>query len=470
MPTFIPARGRTLHVGGVCINRKFEAPANQPCSNVSRTSRPTRSSPVRSRPRRPSASSTRRARPCSSTRPTTSSTRTAAPTCSPSSTAATGGGRPTSSGLSRRLTEAGRPSSSTPSRALLSRGWKFSLRPCRTVVSGCRCTRRPGKRSRSTWPTATAPSSSSAGASSPAGPRTCTELPGATLPPELFNRTGDNWRGLFSIAEAAGGEWPERARAGGDGGDQRGGQQSHPAAAGSHLADLRREEGRAHAHEGPAGRPEENRGGAMGGGEQRPRDQCATGCGKSSRGSCRGPQIPKRRRRSAAPVNGGRGKAPPSKGYTEDHLREAWRRYLDRETPSETRQSGRACGGPPRRGPPDAAADAICAAAGRETGCNGHRYGKEEGAHNGHGPARALDRPGGEPTPSGEADRHEPGVPDRSALRTSRCGRPTPPTRRRRPPSSPRSSLMRATASSPSTLRPPRCRASGRGLRIYRAG
>ena len=38
------------------------------------------------------------------------------------------------------------------------------------------------------------------------------ELPGVTLPPELFNRTGDNWRGLFSIAEAAGGEWPERAK------------------------------------------------------------------------------------------------------------------------------------------------------------------------------------------------------------------------------------------------------------------
>ena len=26
------------------------------------------------------------------------------------------------------------------------------------------------------------------------------------------NRTGDNWRGLFSIAEPAGGEWPERAK------------------------------------------------------------------------------------------------------------------------------------------------------------------------------------------------------------------------------------------------------------------
>jgi hypothetical protein len=38
------------------------------------------------------------------------------------------------------------------------------------------------------------------------------ELSGATLPPELFNRTGDNWHGLFGIAEAAGGEWPERAK------------------------------------------------------------------------------------------------------------------------------------------------------------------------------------------------------------------------------------------------------------------
>ena len=38
------------------------------------------------------------------------------------------------------------------------------------------------------------------------------ELPAVTLPPALFNRAGDNWLGLFSIAEAAGGEWPERAK------------------------------------------------------------------------------------------------------------------------------------------------------------------------------------------------------------------------------------------------------------------
>ena len=33
-----------------------------------------------------------------------------------------------------------------------------------------------------------------------------------TLPPELFNRSGDNWLGLFSIAEAAGGKWPGYAK------------------------------------------------------------------------------------------------------------------------------------------------------------------------------------------------------------------------------------------------------------------
>ena len=39
-----------------------------------------------------------------------------------------------------------------------------------------------------------------------------TELPAVTMPPELFNRTGDNWRGLFIVAEAAGGVWPDLVR------------------------------------------------------------------------------------------------------------------------------------------------------------------------------------------------------------------------------------------------------------------
>ena len=33
------------------------------------------------------------------------------------------------------------------------------------------------------------------------------------MPPGVHSRAADNWRPLFAIAEAAGGEWPKRARA-----------------------------------------------------------------------------------------------------------------------------------------------------------------------------------------------------------------------------------------------------------------
>jgi Protein of unknown function (DUF3631) len=33
-----------------------------------------------------------------------------------------------------------------------------------------------------------------------------------SMPPGVFNRLADNWRGLLAIADAAGGEWPQRAR------------------------------------------------------------------------------------------------------------------------------------------------------------------------------------------------------------------------------------------------------------------
>jgi hypothetical protein len=32
------------------------------------------------------------------------------------------------------------------------------------------------------------------------------------MPPLLYNRVADNWRPLFAVADAAGAEWPERAR------------------------------------------------------------------------------------------------------------------------------------------------------------------------------------------------------------------------------------------------------------------
>src|SRR5205814_1461573 len=33
------------------------------------------------------------------------------------------------------------------------------------------------------------------------------------VPANLYNRAADNWRPLLAIADAAGGEWPQRARA-----------------------------------------------------------------------------------------------------------------------------------------------------------------------------------------------------------------------------------------------------------------
>ena len=151
---------------------KFEAPANQPCSNVLRTSRPTRSSPARSRPRRPSASSTRRARPCSSTRPTTSSTNS-----SPDLLAILNSGhrRRTAYVIRSVPTPDGgwAPAKFNTFTGIAFAGLEILPETLQDRSLGCRSTRRPGKRSRSTWPTATAPSSSSAGANSPAGPRTC---------------------------------------------------------------------------------------------------------------------------------------------------------------------------------------------------------------------------------------------------------------------------------------------------------
>ena len=47
------------------------------------------------------------------------------------------------------------------------------------------------------------------------------------MPDGLFNREADNWRPLFAIAEAAGGEWPRRAR-----------EAATQAAAGSEAASL----------------------------------------------------------------------------------------------------------------------------------------------------------------------------------------------------------------------------------------
>ena len=200
-------------------------------------------------------------------------------------------------------------------------------------------------------------------------------------------------------------------QAGGDGGDQRGGQQPHPAAAGSHLADLRREEGRAHAHEGPAGRPDENRGGAMGGRRTTAARSMAYWLREKLKGFLPRPANPE----EAAALRRSRewreGKGPPLKGYTEDHLREAWWRYLERKTPTETAKAAGAADGPAASGggcrgrpadrrPTTEATLALQRMQRMKTGARtpppGRRRAQRATDRRGGGPARARPKPVGE--------------------------------------------------------------------------
>ena len=130
----------------------------------------------------------------------------------------------------------------------------------------------------------------------------------------------------------------------------------------------------------------------------------ATGCGKSLRAFCRGPQIPKRRRRSGDSREWREGKGPARKGYTQEHLREAWWRYLGRKTPTETaKAAGAANGGEaPATDPPIETEAAAGFAAEDADGNAGNGTPKGKGAHNGHGPAKRRTRPS-EAKPVGEA-------------------------------------------------------------------
>ena len=219
-----------------------------------------------------------------------------------------------------------------------------------------------------------------------------------TLPPELFNRTGDNWRGLFSIAEAAGGEWPELA--------EQAAMEEISEEDSNLILQLLEAIWQIFAEKKVVRmhtkvllrRPDEHRGGAVEGRRTTAARSTATGCGKSSRASCRGPQIPKRRRRSAVPANGGRGKARPSK---------ATRRTICAK-PGGATSSARLRPRPPKRPAPRMAASGMPRQTSRPrpriaTGpCGGWRGCKrgratracgETAPHNGHGPAKRRTRP-----------------------------------------------------------------------------
>ena len=102
------------------------------------------------------------------------------------------------------------------------------------------------------------------------------------------------------------------------------------------------------------------------------------------------------------------GKGPPLKGYTEDHLREAWRRYLERKTPSETpkaagvrrewRRGIRVQTSRPEtaKDAPGLAADGADANGAERPRLQGERRAQRAPDRRGGGPARARPKPVGE--------------------------------------------------------------------------
>ena len=162
-----------------------------------------------------------------------------------------------------------------------------------------------------------------------------TELPAVTMPPELFNRVGDNWRSLFIVAEAAGGQWPELAR---QAAQETLGEEDNGIAlqllAAVWQVFFEKKVVRLHtkallaalldADESPW--EEANRGRAIS--AYWLRDELA--------GFLPRPEDPEEALALKRARQWREGSAKPLKGYTEEHLREAWKRYLDREPPSAT--------------------------------------------------------------------------------------------------------------------------------------
>ncbi|UZF90648.1 DUF3631 domain-containing protein [Bosea sp. NBC_00550] len=159
------------------------------------------------------------------------------------------------------------------------------------------------------------------------------ELPAVAMPPELFNRIGDNWRNLFVVAEAAGGQWTDLVR---QAASEALGEEDNGLAL--QLLDAiwqvfsEKKVRRIHTEallqallqtdESPW--EEANNGRAIT--AYWLRDELA--------GFLFRPDNPE----EAAALRRGRqwreGNGKSRRGYTEEHLREAWRRYLGRDAPS----------------------------------------------------------------------------------------------------------------------------------------
>ena len=112
------------------------------------------------------------------------------------------------------------------------------------------------------------------------------------------------------------------------------------------------------------------------------------------------------------------GKGPLLKGYTEDHLREAWWRYLERRTPTETQSGQRREWRRGIRGRPADLRPRMRRTLRRmkrvQTGPRPTPAGS--GAHNGHGPAKRRTRPSEAQARRGGVIRMDQVSPNRSAL------------------------------------------------------
>jgi hypothetical protein len=236
------------------------------------------------------------------------------------------------------------------------------------------------------------------------------------MPPELFNRTGDNWCGLFSIAEAAGGEWPERAK--------QAAMEEISEEDSNRALQLLEAIWQIFAEKKVVRMHTSALLQALVSVEEAPWKDANNGreidgywLREKLHAFLPQPANPE----EAAALRRSRewreGKGPARKGYTENHLGEAWWRYIDRKTPSETlKADGAAANSPAHSGAEangggtptsDQPSDAETKAGAGPAPDGGDASGvkntlTEKGAHNGHGPARRRTRPS-EAKPVGEA-------------------------------------------------------------------
>jgi hypothetical protein len=226
------------------------------------------------------------------------------------------------------------------------------------------------------------------------------ELPSVALPPELFNRTGDNWQNLFSIAEAAGGEWPKHVK-------QAAMEAVSEEDSNRNLQlleavwELFAEKKVVRMQTAALLQALMNMEEAPWKGANNGREIDGYWLRENLKGFLPRPANPEAAAALRASRQWREGKGTPRKGYTEDHLCEAWRRYLGRATPTEAAAAAATNGsgsGSETNGAGTSAVDQPPATSG-ETGPaadGGDASGLKEGnAHNEPGPARRRSRPSG---------------------------------------------------------------------------